>query len=84
MHTDMPTHAKIHSKNKHTQNWISLCAEVWEDKQYAASVSLRQTELAEVNADTSLQQENGEHCVCVEEHGKVDHFLLFCNFIKEI
>lgn len=63
---------------------MSLCSEVWEDKQYVASVSLWQTELDEVNVGTSVSEENGEACACGGEHGRVDYFLLFLNFIKEI
>lgn len=66
------------------ENWISLCAEVEEDKQYVASVSPWHTELDEVNVGTSVSEEKGEPCACRKEHGRVEYFLLLCNFIKEI
>lgn len=78
-------HRYVHSY-KNTQ--LELCAGVWGDNHYAASVSLWHTELAAVNVCTLALKESGENSVyeCVGRgwHGRVDHFLLFCNFIKEI
>lgn len=81
-HARTPQHTE--REREHRESWISLCAQVLEDKQYVASVSLWQTELDEVKADTSLSEENGEPWACIAERGRVHHFLLFCNFIKEI
>lgn len=47
-------HRYVHSyKNTQLETCTELCAGVWGDNHYAASVSLRYTELAEVNVCTS-------------------------------